>query len=893
MIISLSYRLFLSLFLLFPLLCAAQLNLTSGEKYLETESFKQIFVSIEDHTVWALNNSGTVFYKPETEAAFKPYLLTNGLVINEITGFNESEMYFLIKPNTIVHFKNNVKNEIKIEEPGVTRINNIAIISTKRNVDYEPANAYNAANDYLAVATNKHAYKIFRGNITVTAQIPYSNQPLANEPEWRITNAGYKSVDFQYLYPMARCFVNDHATVNYQAYAAYVSAIPDRTPYPSKINCTLFAHHWQFGLPAGSGWQIWYSLWGTDEGLYAYNNVSCTGLEIKKLIENEKINDLEEAYALTPVFKQNFAFAATDRGLYYTPASIFNEFTSSPEQLDRLKFVKFPAFNGIKVNSVCVDTDIKINKERDYNYYRETMCEKVLWMATDHGISKIYLSLDQDYYQKLKYTDLLYSKTPSNGYNLEEAIFETCGSQSINVKTRVPDGLQNQLLFQWFKDDAEISEWIGKASVDLKEPGKYTFKMTALCENLTLQSLPIIIRNNTSPEITFNYPAKVNLCSGQAYPLETKRVENYKYQWVKNGTDIPNATQNTYNATLPGIYEVKVSNCENYYEPSKQVKINQVVLPPVKLTTAKTAYCVGETAEIKVDNPNSYIVKWYLNGSELIEFKNQNIISTASAGAYTASLTNDNGCANTSVATNVSFNVIPDVTINRSSDKVLCSGEEVILTAVTNQHGTDFLWSTGETTRTIKVNKSGIYSVSFTSTSGCRNESETVEVNVNEPLLLLQPEQLRICVIAKEKVTLEAPAGFAFYTWDGQKTSSPFYEVNKPGYYSLTVEDIYGCTKSVNYSVVQYCKDILIPNAFSPNDDNVNDLWQVSGLESDPQTSIQIFNQYGNIIHTTTGKTPFWDGKVKGNPANVGVYYYLIKSKNTTQALTGTITLIK
>ncbi|WP_344851010.1 gliding motility-associated C-terminal domain-containing protein [Pedobacter jeongneungensis] len=893
MITSLSYRLFLSFFLLSPLLCMAQLNLTSGEKYLENESFKQIFVSVEDHTVWALNNSGTVFYKPDTEAAFKPYLPTNGLVINEITGFNESEMYFLIKPNVIVHFKGGVKHEIKIEEPGVTRVNNISVINTKRNIDYEPANAYNPANDYLAVATNKHAYKIFRGNLTITNQFIYPNQPLVNEPDWRITNAGYKSVDFQYIYTMARCFVNDHAAVNYQAYTTYVSAIPDRAPYPSKINCTLFAHHWQFGLPAGSGWQIWYSLWGTDEGLYAYNNVSCTGLEIKKLIENEKINDLEEVYALTPVFKQNFAFAATDRGLYYTPASIFNELTSSPERLDRLKFIKFPASNNIKINSVCVDTDIKILKEANYNYWRETMCEKVLWVAKDQGISKIYLSLDQDYYQNLKYTDFIYSKTPSNGYNQDEVIFETCGNQSINVKTRVPVSLQNQLLFQWFKDDVEISEWIGKASADLKESGKYTFKVTALCENLTLTSLPIIIKNNTTPEITFNYPAEINLCSGQTYLLETKRIEDYKYQWIKNGTDIPNATQNTYNATLPGIYEVKVSNCENYYELSKQVKINQIVIPTVQLTTAKTAYCIGETTEIKVDNPNNYLVKWYRNGLELPEFKNQNIISIALTGAYTASLTNDNGCANTSVATNISFNAIPDVTISRSSDKILCSGEEVILTAVTNQAGTDFFWSTGETTKTIKINKSGIYSVSFTSTSGCKRESETVEVNVNEPLLLFQPEQLRICVIAKEKVTLEAPAGFAFYIWEGQKTSSPFYQVNKPGYYSLTVEDIYGCTKSVNYSVIQYCKDILIPTAFSPNDDNVNDLWQVSGLESDPQSSIQIFNQYGNIIHTTTGKAPFWDGKVKGNPANVGVYYYLIKSKNTSQALTGTITLIR
>ncbi|TCD12153.1 gliding motility-associated C-terminal domain-containing protein [Pedobacter frigidisoli] len=894
MIIKLIYRISLLTYLLIvPIILKGQLNLKVGESFLDNQAFKQVFVSVEDHTVWALTPAGTVYYKKDSDVNFSIYAQTSGLNIAELTGFNESEMYFLVKPDIIVHFKNGIKHELKVNYPEVSRINDISIISSKRNVEYTPAYPYNPNDDYLAIATNKHMYKIYRGNLSVTEQQSYTNQPLVNEPDWHITNAGFKSVDFQHLYPMGQCFVNDHATLNYKAFTSYVSALPDRAPYPSKINCTLFAHHWQQAFLVTSGWQIFYNIWGTDEGLFARNMLSCTGMEIKKIIADEKINDLEESYALTSIAKQNFVFAATDRGLYYTPASIFNEFYSSPDNLDRVKFTKHPSLINLKINSLCIDTYITISKEIPSGIHYNTMCEKILWLASENGIKKIYLTLDQDYYSKVKYSDFYYEKPPSNGYNKPEIVFETCGNQTIKLSPRIPTSLHNQLLFQWFKDGTEINDWIGKPNVELKESGVYTLKITALCENIILESLPIIIKNNTTPEIVFNYPDEVNICQGTSYSLQTKLVTGYKYKWIKDGAEIPNANQNSYNIAVSGIYNVQVSNCDGYFETSKSVKINQINLPTPIFSLGKTAYCIGETAEISVVNPLNYKTKWFKDGGELMEFANQNIITTTKSGLYVVSFLNDDNCNSNSLGRNIRFNLVPTVAVNRTTNKVLCAGEEVTLTANPNQSGSDFLWSTGERTASIKVNRNGLFYVNFTSTSGCTKQSDEIEVIVGDPINLSSPDEQRICVIAKEKVTLEAESGFAFYTWNGEKTKIPFFEVNKAGNYVLTVEDINGCTKNVTYKVVQYCKDILIPNAFSPNGDNINDIWQISGLESDPNAKIIIYNRFGNIIYTSNGNNPFWDGKTKGNIVPVGVYYYSIETKSTNQILKGSVTIIK
>lgn len=72
--------------------------------------------------------------------------------------------------------------------------------------------------------------------------------------------------------------------------------------------------------------------------------------------------------------------------------------------------------------------------------------------------------------------------------------------------------------------------------------------------------------------------------------------------------------------------------------------------------------------------------------------------------------------------------------------------------------------------------------------------------------------------------------------------------------------------------------DLRIPNAFTPNEDGVNDEWKV-GYRSLIKFSCSIFDRYGNEIFNFTDPSIGWDGKYKGKYVKPGVYFYVIEAK--------------
>ena len=89
---------------------------------------------------------------------------------------------------------------------------------------------------------------------------------------------------------------------------------------------------------------------------------------------------------------------------------------------------------------------------------------------------------------------------------------------------------------------------------------------------------------------------------------------------------------------------------------------------------------------------------------------------------------------------------------------------------------------------------------------------------------------------------------------------------------------------------------VYIPQAFTPNDDGVNDLFLpvFSFLPKDYE--LKIYNRWGNIIFETSDPTKGWNGKQSnGKPAPAGSYIYLLKIKtedNQTVEKRNNITVI-
>lgn len=79
------------------------------------------------------------------------------------------------------------------------------------------------------------------------------------------------------------------------------------------------------------------------------------------------------------------------------------------------------------------------------------------------------------------------------------------------------------------------------------------------------------------------------------------------------------------------------------------------------------------------------------------------------------------------------------------------------------------------------------------------------------------------------------------------------------------------------YTVNIGTSELLIPNAFSPNDDGVNDVWKVS-YRSLVDFECWIFDRQGHQLYHFSDPSGGWDGKHKGKPVKSGVYYYVIQA---------------
>ena len=123
------------------------------------------------------------------------------------------------------------------------------------------------------------------------------------------------------------------------------------------------------------------------------------------------------------------------------------------------------------------------------------------------------------------------------------------------------------------------------------------------------------------------------------------------------------------------------------------------------------------------------------------------------------------------------------------------------------------------------------------------------------------------------------------------------------GYYdvALTVSNIFGSDSVfiANYIFVDSCTtdtELTVPNVFSPNGDNNNDVFKVSGTNI-ISTNIKIYNSWGSLVYNV-GRliNNGWDGRTNsGTECPEGTYFYIIEITNgiETDILKGTLTLVR
>ena len=97
----------------------------------------------------------------------------------------------------------------------------------------------------------------------------------------------------------------------------------------------------------------------------------------------------------------------------------------------------------------------------------------------------------------------------------------------------------------------------------------------------------------------------------------------------------------------------------------------------------------------------------------------------------------------------------------------------------------------------------------------------------------------------------------------------------------LQAVDENGCLAedSIFLRVITECiqEDFKIPNAFTPNQNNANDVFRVVGIQSDDvAVSIEIYSRWGELLFEGFDNSG-WDGEHEGDLAPEGVYLYIIR----------------
>jgi gliding motility-associated-like protein len=119
---------------------------------------------------------------------------------------------------------------------------------------------------------------------------------------------------------------------------------------------------------------------------------------------------------------------------------------------------------------------------------------------------------------------------------------------------------------------------------------------------------------------------------------------------------------------------------------------------------------------------------------------------------------------------------------------------------------------------------------------------------------------------------------------------SPVFTYTAPGTYTvvLIIENSDACVASVTRTLV--VKDMgfgPIPEIFTPNGDDKNDLFEIPGISKFPDNELIIYNRWGNLVYSKSNYNNTWDGSSNKNTGKLpaGTYYYILKLNDTENSV--------
>ena len=441
---------------------------------------------------------------------------------------------------------------------------------------------------------------------------------------------------------------------------------------------------------------------------------------------------------------------------------------------------------------------------------------------------------------------------------------------------------------KWDFGDGTPAENLEQPSHIYEKPGKFIIRLYAYGpQGLVATKTDSVTVKRPDAVITVD---KKEGCIGHV-PVFKASVKNaVSFTWdFGDGTVLllsDSVVDHKYNQ--PGTYKpFLVLTDSNGCKSSPSLKENIVIRqdPPVTFLPDAPVICRGSAVRIIASGAVNY--QWLpapgisrLDSAATIASPLNNII-------YTVKIKDDIGCTNTD---SVKVTVIQPLTVSITQPAPVCLGKTTKLIA---NGGSFYSWINKKedfnnpeiAEPLVKPTATTEYIVTGSDAYRCFTDTAIVTVQVLQlPSVSIAPVAE---AVAGNPISLNSITGNDVIKWrwsPAERLScntcpSPIATPIVSSVYTVTVTDKNGCSSAADVNIKMKCEEsiVMIPNAFSPNNDGVNDVFIFRGISIVKR--LQIYNRSGNVIFEKTNfaagdRSNGWDGTYRGEPQPPGTYIY-------------------
>ncbi len=321
-----------------------------------------------------------------------------------------------------------------------------------------------------------------------------------------------------------------------------------------------------------------------------------------------------------------------------------------------------------------------------------------------------------------------------------------------------------------------------------------------------------------------------------------------------------------------------------------------------RISLSDSMICVYDTITVTQTGqlPDTSIFTWGWNGGTVLSGDSSGpyVIKWDTAGTKIITLNaDDNGCKANDTIT---LEVLPQPESWFNLPAEACVGSETIFKLDTMlQYAVGYNWVLDPRVGMKDLDTSGmgftimwkepgahIFRLNTVSQYGCISPEWYDTVNVrNYPLVKIMPVSSNtICINSTITLKAEQLTGVSKFEWSPAEKflTNNGAEVNarisSSGYIRLTAQDAFGCKGSDSmYIDIKLCCKAILPSAFSPNKDGLNDMFGIISNGRYKIYDFRVVNRYGREVFSTTNQNDRWDGTYNGTLQSMGTYYYYIR----------------